>query len=136
MIEKIITDRPTRLLLILSLFFVTNALVAEFIGVKIFSLEMTFGQQPVPFSLLGQEGLAFNLTAGVLLWPFVFVMTDIINEYYGQRAVKFLSYVTVAMIFYAFQMFYLGMILPPAEFWVGSKAQLGIPDMKIGRAHV
>ncbi|PIQ28167.1 hypothetical protein COW36_04985 [bacterium (Candidatus Blackallbacteria) CG17_big_fil_post_rev_8_21_14_2_50_48_46] len=127
MIHAIVRDRSTVLFLLLSCFFVTNALIAEFIGVKIFSLEQTLGLQPVNFTLLGQSGLAFNLTAGVLLWPFVFVFTDLINEYYGKKAVSFLSWMTAGLVFYAFAMFYLGMHLPPAGFWPGSSKL--VPDM-------
>lgn len=128
MIHAIVRDRPTLLFLMLSGFFITNALIAEFIGVKIFSLEQTLGMKPVSFSLLGQEGLAFNLTAGVLLWPFVFVFTDLINEYYGKKAVRLISYLTAGLVCYAFAMFYLGIHLPPAGFWPGSMAKL-VPDM-------
>lgn len=131
-----LTHKPTRLLLILGFFFVTNALIAEFIGVKIFSLEATLGLAPLSFSLLGEQGLAFNLTAGVLLWPFVFVMTDLINEYFGQKAVQFLSYVTVAMVCYGFIMFYLGIALPPAGFWPGTQAAAGVPDMNLAFAAI
>ncbi|MGV3524746.1 MAG: queuosine precursor transporter [Candidatus Sericytochromatia bacterium] len=131
MIEKIIQDRPTRLLLLLGGFFITNALIAEFVGVKIFSLEQTLGLQPLHFSLLGQDGLAFNLTAGVILWPFVFVMTDLINEYYGKKAVQLLSWTTVGLISYAFAMIYLGIQLPAAGFWPGSQTAAGVPDMNI-----
>lgn len=95
----------------------TNALVAEFIGVKIFSLEKTLGWETTSFSLLGEENLSFNLTAGVLLWPVVFVMTDIINEYFGMKGVRFLSYLTVGLIAYGFLMLYLAIGLPPADFW-------------------
>ena len=131
MIERVIEDRPTRLFIFLGAFFVTNALIAEFIGVKIFSLEQSLGFTPFHFSLLGHDGLAFNLTAGVLLWPFVFVMTDLINEYYGKKAVNFLSYLTVGLIVYAFAMFFVGIHLPPAGFWVGLKADAGVPDMNL-----
>jgi queuosine precursor transporter len=128
MIHAIVRDRPTILFILLSAFFVTNALIAEFIGVKIFSLEQSLGLQPVSFSLLGQSGLAFNLTAGVLLWPFVFVFTDLINEYYGKKAVRLLSYMTAGLVCYAFAMFYIGIHLPPAGFWSGSMTKL-VPDM-------
>lgn len=131
MIDKILSDRPTRLLLIMACFFVTNALIAEFIGVKIFSLENTFSQPSLSFSLFGEPNLAFNLTAGVLLWPFVFVMTDLINEYYGKRMVKMLSWMTLILIFYAFALFYVGIQLPPAGFWPGSQTKMGIPDMNL-----
>lgn len=131
MIDKVIQNRPTHLFILMGAFFVTNALIAEFIGVKIFSLEATLGLTPLNFSFLGQDGLGFNLTAGVLLWPFVFVLTDLINEYYGKKAVKFLSYLTVFMVSYAFLMFFLGIQLPPAGFWPGSKASMGVADMNL-----
>lgn len=129
MIEKVINHRPTRLFIYLGAFFITNALIAEFIGVKIFSLEAVLGLEALNFSLLGQSGMGFNLTAGVLLWPFVFILTDLINEYYGKKAVQFLSYLTVALVVYAFLMFFIGIYLPPAGFWPGSKVAAGIPDM-------
>ena len=116
-------NKVGRLFIILGGFFVANALIAECIGVKIFSLERTFGCEPVQMNLFGQEGLAFNLTAGVLLWPVVFVMTDVINEYFGKRGVKMLSYMAVGLILYAFLMFYLGIRLIPADFWPQSHIQ-------------
>ena len=123
------STKSNLLFIFLGCFFITNALIAEFIGVKIFSLEKTLGFSPFNMNLFGQDGLGFNLTAGVLLWPFVFVMTDIINEYYGQKGVKLLSYTAVVLITYAFIMFYLGIGLEPADFWPGSKTDKGIPDM-------
>src|ERR1700730_8990863 len=82
-IHSILKDRPTKLFIFFTAFFVANALIAECIGGKIFSLEKLLGFHPASFSLLGQKGLSFNLTCGVLLWPLEFVMTDIVNEYYG-----------------------------------------------------
>ncbi len=84
---------------------------------------------PSNFTLFGQKGLSFNLTCGVLLWPLEFVMTDIVNEYYGPRAVRRISYTAVALITYAFIMFYFAMGVPPADFWYGTGVQDGIPDM-------
>lgn len=110
-------DRSTYLFVVLAGFFVANALIAEFIGVKIFSLERTFGLQPVDLKLFGEEALSFNLTAGVLLWPVVFVMTDIINEYFGRKGVRILSFMAVGLIMYAFVMFFIGIRLTPADFW-------------------
>jgi uncharacterized PurR-regulated membrane protein YhhQ (DUF165 family) len=105
------------LFLVLGFIFITNALIAEFIGVKIFSLERWLGIEPLLLNILGIENLSFNLTAGVLLWPIVFIMTDIINEYYGKRGVKLLTNVAVIMIAYSFVMFYFAIGLPPADFW-------------------
>lgn len=98
-------------------FFVANALVAEFMGVKLFSLEKTFGFQPVDWNLLGQSGLSFTLTAGVLLWPIVFVMTDLMNEYFGPRGVRIISYLTAGLIAYGFLMLFFAMGLEPADWW-------------------
>ena len=110
--------REQLLFIILGGFFITNALIAEFIGVKIFSLERSLGFEPVSWSFFGQGNNAFNLTAGVLLWPVVFIMTDIINEYYGKRGVRLLSYLTVAMISYAYLMVTLAIHVAPADFWI------------------
>ena len=110
-------DKRVRLFVGLAGFFIANAIIAEFMGVKIFSVERSLGFVPFDFTLFGQSGLAFNLSAGVLLWPFVFVMTDIINEYFGRRGVKFLSWLTVGMIAYGFLMYYLAIRLAPADFF-------------------
>jgi len=44
-------------------------------------------------------------------------MTDIINEYYGAKGVKFLSYLAVGLITYAFAMVFLAIHLSPNEWW-------------------
>jgi uncharacterized integral membrane protein (TIGR00697 family) len=82
-------------------------------------------------TLFGESGLAFNLTCGVLLWPLEFVITDIVNEYYGPKAVRRISLIAVALISYAFIMFYLAMSVAPAGFWVESKMQNGVPSMQL-----
>lgn len=121
-------QKPTRLFIILGGFFVANAIIAEFIGVKIFSLEQSLGFDPVNFRFFGNENLSFNLTAGVLLWPVVFVMTDVINEYYGKKGVRLLSYLAVALICYAFLMVYFAIGLDPADFWPTSHINPDLPE--------
>src|ERR671933_100510 len=101
MIHNILKDKPTKLFLGMTAFFCCNALIAEAIGTKIFSLEKLFGLRPVSFTLFGQSGLSFNLTCGVLLRPLEFVMNDIVNEYYGPKAVRRISFTAVALISYA-----------------------------------
>ncbi len=129
MIHNIIKDRSTRLFIMLAGFFICNALIAEVIGVKIFSFEKTVGLKPLDVKLFG-NALSLNLTAGVLLWPVVFIMTDLINEYYGKKGVKFLSYLTAFLISFAFIIFYGAMNLAPADFFVTSKTGSGVPDME------
>lgn len=130
MVHNILKDRPTKLFIFFCSFFVANALIAECIGGKIFSLEKLFGLPVHTFTVFGQSGLSFNLTCGVLLWPLEFVMTDIVNEYYGPKAVKRISYIAVALISYAFIMFYVALSVPPADFWIGTGAEKGIPNMQ------
>lgn len=130
MIHSILKDKPTKLFLGITAFFVANALIAECIGGKIFSLEGVLGLKPANFTIFGESGLSFNLTCGVLLWPLEFVITDIVNEYYGPKAVRRISIIAVSLIAYAFLMFYIAMRIAPAAFWVGSKVDSGVPSMQ------
>ena len=57
-----------RLFIVLSGIFLTNALIAEMIGVKIFSGEATLGLNPANLNILGFT-MDFNLTAGAVIWP-------------------------------------------------------------------
>lgn len=122
-------QRANRLFIVLAGFFLTNALIAEFVGVKIFSLEQTLGAPPFHWSLFGIDG-TLNFTAGVLLWPFVFIMTDVINEYFGVRGVRLISWIAVLFIAYAFVAAYAAIALAPAGFWVEVNAGLGVPDVQ------
>lgn len=124
-LNKLLSSKPFKLFLLLAGFFVANTLIAEFIGVKIFSLEKTFGKEPLSLSLLGVDGLGFNLTAGVLLWPVVFVMTDVINEYFGGKAVRLLSYLAIGLVVYAFIAVYGAIELIPNDWWQYESGKLG-----------
>jgi len=125
--KSVLKDKSTRLFFVLGGIFITNALVAEFMGVKIFSLERSLGMESLNWTIFGVEGLGLNLSAGVMLWPIVFVLTDVINEYFGHRGVKILSYFTVGLIIYAFIMIYFTISLAPNEWWQSESGMLG-PD--------
>jgi len=116
-LEGLLKNKPFRLFLILAGFFIANTLVAEFVGIKIFSFEKTLGFEPLKMELFGIKDLGFNLTAGVVLWPVVFVMTDIINEYFGIKSVRLLSYLAIALVIYAFAMVYFAIGLSPNDWW-------------------
>jgi uncharacterized integral membrane protein (TIGR00697 family) len=131
----VLGPRATRLFVVLSAFLVGNALIAEFVGVKIFALEPTLGLSTFDWKLFGQSG-SLSFTSGVLLWPFVFLMTDIINEYFGRRGVQFVSWLTVALIAYAFLAAYMTIELVPAAFWVDVNAERGVPDMQAAFSNV
>ena len=131
MISNILKDKPTKLFLGITAFFVANALIAECIGGKIFSLEGVLGMKPANFTIFGETGLSFNLTCGVLLWPIEFIMTDIVNEYFGPKAVRRISFIAIGLISYAFIMFYLAISIPAdTNFWTGSQKANGIDNMQ------
>lgn len=79
------TKRKDLVFLVLAGFFITNAIVAELIGGKIVQF---FG--------------LFYQSVGIILWPVVFLLTDLINEYYGKQGVRKLTYITVGLIAYTF----------------------------------
>jgi len=123
-------DNKTNLLFVaIGGFFVANAIIAEFIGVKVFSLEKTFGFEPLAFPLWGMI-ISLNLTAGALLWPLEFAISDVINEYFGRRGVKILTYITILFIGYAFLMVILTMQLAPVDFWIMRQTEYGPINME------
>ena len=71
--------------LVLAGFFITNAIVAELIGGK---LVQFFG--------------LFTQSIGIILWPVIFILTDLINEYFGKDGVKKLTYITIGLIGFTF----------------------------------
>ncbi|MFC3881642.1 queuosine precursor transporter [Algoriphagus namhaensis] len=110
--------KRTNLFVILASIFLTNAILAEVIGVKIFSGEKTLGFEPVNWTFFGEYVLDFNLTAGAVIWPIVFITTDIINEYFGKKGVRKISFITAGLIAYVFLVISLVTVLVPADFWL------------------
>jgi len=130
MIHSILKDRPTKLLLGFTAFFCCNALIADAIGTKLFSLEKLLGLRPANWTLFGQSGLGFTLTCGVLLWPLEFVITDIINEFYGPKVVRRISYTAISLIAYAFLIYLLAIRVPPADSWIASSSRQGVSNLQ------
>jgi len=113
--------KKNNLFIVLSGIFLTNAIIAEMIGVKIFSGEGALGLSPANINILGFT-MDFNLTAGAVIWPIVFITTDLINEYFGKPGVKRISYLTAGLIAYAFVVIFLTMNLPPASWWLDANS--------------
>ncbi len=115
-------QKKNRLFVILAGIFLTNAIIAELIGVKIFSGENTLGFSPSHLNILGFT-MDFNLTAGAVIWPVVFITSDLINEYFGKPGVKRISYLAAFFIAYSFVVIFLTMKLPPAQWWLDANNQ-------------
>ncbi|OOG72801.1 queuosine precursor transporter [Algoriphagus sp. A40] len=116
-------SRKTNLFIILGSIFLTNAILAEIIGVKIFSGEKTLGFEPINWNIFGEYILDFNLTAGAVIWPIVFITTDIINEYFGKKGVRKISFITAGLIAYVFVVISVVTVLVPADFWLDVNSQ-------------
>ena len=82
---------------ILAGIFITNALVAELIGGKLIYIG------DVVMSL------------GILPWPIVFITTDLINEYFGEKGVKKLSFITAGLVAYTFFLLLIGLQIPAVK---------------------
>jgi uncharacterized integral membrane protein (TIGR00697 family) len=87
--------RKDLVFIVLAGFFVTNTIVAELIGGK---LVQFFG--------------LFTQSIGIILWPVVFLLTDLINEHYGMNGVRKLTYITVGLITYTFLLISIGLRIP------------------------
>lgn len=76
---------------ILAGFFITNAIVGELIGGKLIQLG------------------PFTMSIGIIPWPVVFITTDLINEYFGKKGVRQLTFLTTVLIIYTFILLLVGM---------------------------
>lgn len=92
-------SRKDIVFLTLAGFFITNAIVAELIGGK---LVQFFG--------------LFTQSIGIILWPVIFLLTDLINEYYGKEGVKKLTYITVGLISFTFILLAVALNMKAASF--------------------
>jgi uncharacterized integral membrane protein (TIGR00697 family) len=89
-------SRKDSVYVILAGIFITNAVVAELIGGKLIFV-----------------GTAV-MSIGILPWPIVFVTTDLINEYFGEKGVRKLSLITASLIGYCFILLYFAIRIPAA----------------------
>jgi uncharacterized integral membrane protein (TIGR00697 family) len=109
-------NRTQVLFFLLGGFFITNALVAELIGGKLFVVDMpVFLQNLLP--LFGIHNIKqFTLSLGLLPWPIVFVATDVVNEFFGRKGVRFYTFVTMGLILYVLVILQFGIWVEPASF--------------------
>ena len=77
--------------------FIINAVTAELIGGK----QIQIGP--------------FVMSIGILPWPNVFLTTDLINEYFGEKRVKKLSLITAGLIAYSFLVLFSRSIFSPQK---------------------
>ena len=89
--------RKDTVYVILAGIFITNAIVAELIGGKLIYVG------------------PYLMSVGILPWPIVFITTDLINEYFGEKGVRKLSVITASLIAYCFVVLFIAMQIPAVK---------------------
>lgn len=82
--------------------FITNAITAELISCKLIQIPIQ----------IGNWSHTFITIIGVLPWPIVFLLTDTLNEFYGEKAVRRLSWLTAGFIAFCFLIINLALAIP------------------------
>ncbi|MGE0201027.1 MAG: queuosine precursor transporter [Candidatus Melainabacteria bacterium] len=70
-------------------FFVTSLILANLIGSMLFSFRLPFA-----LPLVGDKAL---LSAGIIPFPVTFILTDLVNEFYGEKGARFVTFVGFGM---------------------------------------
>ena len=94
-------DKKIKLFTLLSAIFLSALLLAEITGGKLIQWRLT-------------EGWIFTMTMGVVPFPVTFIVTDIINEYYGRKGIRYVTLLGMGMILLALLMLRVDMAIPAA----------------------
>jgi queuosine precursor transporter len=86
--------------------FLTALLIGDTIGAKLFEV-------PIP---LGFTTLDAKLSVGVIWFPITFLLTDVINEFYGSRGARFVTFLGFFMAVLAFIIIFVARKIPAASF--------------------
>ena len=106
--NNILFTKKQWLFVFLAGLFITNAVTAELISNKLIEI-------PLSINLFGNKLGPFVTIVGILPWPVVFILTDLLNEFYGYKAVRRLSWITAILISYCFIVVGLSMKIPALE---------------------
>lgn len=106
-----ILSRPQKLFVVCTAVFVTALVIAEATASKFF----TAFDLPFAISIFGVEFDSVIMTAGVIAFPVTFIVTDLLNEYYGKKGIRFVTFVGMAMIIFEFGLLQIAMGVPTAS---------------------
>lgn len=108
--EPLHTSRRTQVFVVLAALFVTCLLIANLIGAMLIQFEL-----PAWLAFGGQPAVVL-LSAGIIPFPVTFLITDLLNEFFGQEAARFITWIGFAMSILVFGLLWLGDVLPVAPF--------------------
>lgn len=98
-------DARLKLFLFLACLFVTSLLVGDLIGGKLYETEV--------------GGLMLIISVGMIPFPIVFLLTDLINEFYGARVARFVTLVGFVMAWFTILVLIVAGLVPWAPFTQG-----------------
>jgi uncharacterized integral membrane protein (TIGR00697 family) len=106
-------DKRIGLFVALAAVFVTCLVVGDLIGVKVIG-----GKVP-------GVGWSWATTVGMTAFPITFLLTDLLNEFYGKRAARFVTWVGFGMALLTFALITVASAIPFADFtrgpdWTGT----------------
>jgi uncharacterized integral membrane protein (TIGR00697 family) len=106
-------DARTKLLMVLAGLFITALVIGDIIGGKLYQTEV--------------GGLLLTISVGMIPFPVVFLLTDVINEFYGQKTARFVTWVGFAMAWFVIAIIQVADLIPFAGFtsaagWTGIDA--------------
>jgi queuosine precursor transporter len=90
----------------LATLFIASLLIADIVGIKLFRI-------PLPFTVLGFD--AIEHTCGMLTFPITFLLTDLINEYFGPKAARRLTFMGLGAAAFAFLIMNIAQAMPYLE---------------------
>jgi len=89
--------------------FVACLLIADIIGVRLFSIPLPFSFS-VPWSKTPIDSITH--TCGMITFPATFLLTDLINEYFGRRGARRVTWIGFAMGAFVFAIMNLAIAMP------------------------
>ncbi|MDZ4699737.1 MAG: queuosine precursor transporter [Rhodothermales bacterium] len=108
--EAYVLSRAQKLYVVCAAVFITALVVAEATASKFF----TAFDLPFTIRILGQQFTTVVMTAGVIAFPITFIVTDLMNEYFGRRGIAFVSLLGMVMIGFEFVLLQIAMGVPTA----------------------
>ncbi len=100
--------RPQKLYVVCAAIFITALVIAEATAGKLFTLV----DLPFTVKILGADFEQVVMTAGVIAFPITFIITDLLNEYYGVRGIRFVTILGMMMIVFEFAILQVALVAP------------------------
>ncbi|WP_342376920.1 queuosine precursor transporter [Myxococcus stipitatus] len=91
-------DRRMQFFVVLATVFVTSLVVGDLIGVKLFEVNLGF--------------VISVMSMGMLPFPVTFLLTDLLNEFYGKKAARFVTWVGFFMAIFAYTVIAIAVQIP------------------------